>query len=481
MNQAGFLEKPGCSLVLEQARSLEVAHLPRPILSPKSLQGRQRRVTINTTRHPTQAAMAHSPLQRTLHRRVLDKRSAWLVEYELAVEQASRDLHGLPPPASASVFDVARWTERRREYNSITERMKKNTECVVGYVAAIKQQVWRMGDPQPRARPLPARLSHYRAMMAMCTSLVPPKPSRVKLALSKTPTAYRNWKPRPVADILRAEDDLSRATGYGRVRCGDTGILDPHALHSVLTPTYVPRLHIQWERARLRARNAEFNSYSLQQAALPPSQRIQLAGPPPSDTSDEGMLIPSPSADAESDSEKENSKTRKRKRKHPPARGRKARVERLHERATHHHLTAYGILVANRAQLKSQAWNYLVLLQQRLPRVEVPAPAVVLWPAHNQDTDPEAEAGIPLPVLRGGEGEEELMLDDAIRYRDWRTGRSEAKPFFDARDRYLRARVFGERAADHRLVRAARRLWAWRREGVVLEGRIGGWVDAQMT
>ncbi|KAI1633026.1 hypothetical protein F4809DRAFT_655606 [Biscogniauxia mediterranea] len=462
--------------------------------------------------------MSHSPLHRTMMRSVLDRRSAALADYEIAVETPCQDEHGLPPPpASPPFFDADGWAECRKAHDAKKARDEARDESRRLFVKAFNQETRAV-----RARPKSAR---YLALRAMFKTVLPSRDAAVKLAVARS--GFLEWRPRAVADCLRGEDDysLEERLPRGRVAVGDRGVIAWRALHLYVSPRFVPKPHFYHERRRLAAKSAEFADFVAAQAAAPPETRIAIPRPE-DDTSDGGLRS---DADSDDDDEEEVVLTRtsrgltatKRKRggatsssrkkartenkKNNSAKGQKQKQKKKTKKPTARKpprfTKTFDSAVHDRAQLLAQTRNRFTLMQQRVPRAEVPGfetvaarralkqqrlaasslppPSTSNPRSTSEETEAEKEKkttllhGIALPVRlteaspETGEEEErprEPTEEEARAYRAWRRGRR-ARAFFAERDAYMRARVLKERVPDRELVRAAQRLvgfWAQR-------------------
>ncbi|KAI0593273.1 hypothetical protein F4775DRAFT_597393 [Biscogniauxia sp. FL1348] len=452
--------------------------------------------------------MSHSPLLRTVMRSVLDRRSAALTDYEITVETACQDEHRLPPPPSP--FDADGWTECRKAHDAKKARDEARDENRRLFVKAFNQETRVV-----RSRPKSAR---YLALRAMFKTVLPSRDAAVKLAVARS--GFLEWRPRPLADCLRAEEDLSleERPHHGGVVVGDRGVISWRALHMYVSPRFVPKPHFYHERRRLQAKSGEFADFVAAQAAAPAATRIAI--PRPEDETSDGGLRSDPDSD-EDEEEVVLTKTSrgltatKRKRGGGGAAKqssvtsssrKKAKTEKSNKKSLNKKTTTttaarkpprftktFDSAVHDRAQLLAQTRNRTTLMQQRVPRAEIPAFEIVARraqelalkrrlasppppssslspPARVPPTPEEAETercaqlvllhGTSLPVRlteTGTEEPHEPTAEEARAYRAWRRGRR-TRGFFAERDAYMRARVLKERAPDRDLVRAAQRL-----------------------
>ncbi|KAI1779834.1 hypothetical protein F4818DRAFT_437135 [Hypoxylon cercidicola] len=399
--------------------------------------------------------MAHSPLLRTLMRLKLDRRSVALVNYELALENVSTSLQR---PPSKENFDDSRWTDLRKGHENKKEREKHHKLYEEWYVTTITKKREMLDSSENKQL-------QYNSFYRAWKDIIPQKTRHLRSAIAKS--GFTEWKPPLPLTSLRFEQGPPASPSCGRVDVGDIGILDRRLLHHAISPKYVPKPHFKMERKRLAAKSAEFAAFVAQQTSLGPKR--SLIPRPEDESSDQGLLSPSETEDSavrNSGSKRKRpttGKTKKRTRK-PPS------FSKLYDCKAH-----------DQTQLKAQAINWFSLMQQRQPRVESPAIEQVgrttadydikLQTAVDADEDPSIRIldvhGILLPVQfpRGeeadGEEEQHPTIEDAARYRDWR---SRAKPFFEERDRYIQNRIYCERAQDRKLSHAAQDLMSfWNR------------------
>ncbi|RYO78721.1 hypothetical protein DL766_006187 [Monosporascus sp. MC13-8B] len=298
-----------------------------------------------------------------------------------------------------------------------------------------------------------------------------------------------------------------------------TGSLDPRALRAKLTPDYVPKPHLRRARRRLLEKSAEFAELVGRGFKLP------VAGGGLSDDSsdaddsgsdDDGKpLLDKRKRKAKDDAGGSTGTGAKRQRNG----FKKTTARQAHQKRPPRAVAkTFDSVVYDALQLRAEARSRFCLVQQSLPRVEQP-PWGSAKPAReetgeegedaaaarkakigpNGAADPDAapretaKAGptaeekalerlkaigaikLPtrIPVLETrpeGEaetqGESELTgeigLEEARRYRKWRW--TTAKALFTARDRYMRCRVYRERAQEKGLIRAVKDLLEyWKR------------------
>ncbi|KAH9897445.1 hypothetical protein F4778DRAFT_235244 [Xylariomycetidae sp. FL2044] len=478
--------------------------------------------------------MAHSLLLRTMMRAHLDHNATSLTNYEVEIDKICMKLHDLPP--LTETFDATRWSESRKQYESKKERDLEVERCERGFLGALKVQAYH-------ATTAGRRSAHYRAMFNMSQKIIQPKESRKKLAIAKS--GYTKWRPRSTADCLQAEDHSYAPPSEGRVVAADQGTIDPRKLRRTLTPAYVPKPRLRGERMRLQAKSAEFAAFVARQGALEPSRR-RVNVPRPEDLSSDGALHPETwsqenhkhlfffgDSDFDDDDDdnttttttpgpsttgmkrkrggaannnnntakslrpmKKNKSNKKKKKKKTSATTSSSTTT---TKPTRPFVKTYDAWVHDRKQLEAQGRNRFSLMQQRLPRIEVPtieqrtrrplgktsssSSNSTLLPVEmdvdieaekEEDEDEETPAqismrlyGIVVPVLlpgsssridKGSEKEEVEIempsLQDALGYQRWRAG--EARGFFEERDRYVQARHYGERASDRELDHAIR-------------------------
>ncbi|KAI1491818.1 hypothetical protein F5X96DRAFT_692851 [Biscogniauxia mediterranea] len=452
--------------------------------------------------------MSHSPLHRTVMRSVLDRRTAALADYEIALETSCQDAHDLPPPARP-FFDADGWAECRKAHDAKKARDAARDESRRLFVKAFNAETRAV-----RARPKSAR---YRALRAMFKTVLPSRDAAVKLAVARS--GFLDWRPRAVADCLRGEDDYSledeRRPSRGRVAVGDRGEIAWRALHLYVSPRFVPRPHFYHERRRLAAKSAEFADFVAAQAVAPPGTGIAI--PRPEDDTSDGGLRSDPDEDddedeeevvltrtsrgltatkrkrggggASSSSSRKKAKTENKKKNNSAAKGQKQKQKKKPTARKPPRFTkTFDSAVHDRAQLLAQTRNRFTLMQQRVPRVEVPGfetvaarrraasstslapPSTSKPPTSTSEEETETEKkekemttlyGIALPVRLDQEEEEagprSPTEEEAWAYRAWRRGGA-ARAFFAERDAYMRARVLKERVPDRELVRAAQRL-----------------------
>ncbi|KAI0148075.1 hypothetical protein F4776DRAFT_297903 [Hypoxylon sp. NC0597] len=412
--------------------------------------------------------MAHSPLLRTSTRVMLDKKSIALVNYELALEGASANVQ---QPTEKENFDDSRWTDLRKAHENRKTRENNRQASEDDYFA-------RIGKGK-KLRSTEFRSPHLIELFQAWEKIVPAKKSRaVERAVQKT--GISEWRPPPLSECLAFEQCVSPDLPSGRVHVADTGVLDRRLLHKALSPQFVPKPHFKMERKRLVARSAEFAAFVAQQA----SSKRSLIPRPEDETSDEGVLSPEEvkKEDDDSDSDSDDLEepepgSRKRKRggktKRKKGRRRPSKFVKLYDSKVH-----------DRAHLRAQATNWFSLIQQRLPRVEVPPMELVAEHTSkskgtpmdiNVDEDPKVQEariyGTTLPIHFSqeltSEGEGQLpTAEEAAQYRDWRR---RARPFFNDRDRYMQNRVYCEKAHDRDLLKATQTLLGfWARLRVML-------------
>ncbi|KAI5927583.1 hypothetical protein F4810DRAFT_648410 [Camillea tinctor] len=425
--------------------------------------------------------MSHSPLLRTVMRSVLDRRSAALADYEIAVETVCLDEYRLPHPRSP--FDANGWTECRKAHDNKKARDEARDENQRLFIKAFNQET-RTVKQRPKS-------AHYTALRAMFKRTLPSRDAAIKLAVARS--GFLEWRPRPLADCLRAEDDSSlEERPRGGVSVGDSGVVEWRALHMYVSPRFVPKPHFYHERRRLQAKSGEFADFVAAQARAPAATRIAI--PRPEDETSDGGLR----SESDSDYEEEVVLTKtsrgltatKRKRaaaKHsaPPRKKPKKKTTRKPPRFT----KVFDSAVHDRAQLLAQTRNRATLMQQRVPRAEIPPFEIVARKAQElaakrlasascpltttSPPSPEEHAkqrslalsrlhGIAVPLLlteldpdTGAEVPRETTAEEAQAYRRWRDG---ARGFFADRDKYMRARVLDERIPDKEMVKAAQKL-----------------------
>ncbi|KAI2629897.1 hypothetical protein GGR54DRAFT_284140 [Hypoxylon sp. NC1633] len=397
--------------------------------------------------------MAHSPLLRTTMRQRLDCRSVALVNYELALEDVSANLQ---QPPNIDNFDGTRWADLRKAHEDKKARQTQQRLNENKFIATVKRKQRCESRSQLRS-----------TLLRTWEGIVPSKNASLRLTISKS--GFTEWRPPLLSDSLLFEQSWPTSLPHGRVCVAENGVLDRRLLHHAISPKYVPKPHFKLERKRLEAKSAEFAAFVAEQTSSTSTNRILLPRPQ-DESSDEGLL----SVNELEDPEYEITTTRgKRKRgaAHKP---------RKRTRKPARFVKLYDCKVHDQAQLKSQATNRFSLMQQRLPRVEFPPLerasrdrgelCVGLPSAMDIDEDPAVQElrihGISLPVQfprRDDDGEEEPeppTVEEAVQYRAWR---SESRPFFDDRDRYLQSRVYRERVYDRELLHAVQALtgfWA---------------------
>ncbi|KAI5866519.1 hypothetical protein GGS23DRAFT_550951 [Durotheca rogersii] len=400
--------------------------------------------------------MAHSPLLRTAMRLKLDGRSISLVNYELTLEDASSSI--LPKPPSQKNFDEVRWTELRKTHENKKARETRQKEYEHDFMKALA------GELRKRTQ---------KKLLTAWKGVIPTKSSALRLAVAKS--GFAEWRPPLLSECLLFEQSSSYPPICGRVHAAEMGILDRRLLHVAISPKYVPKPHFKMERKRLAAKSAEFAAFVAQQTSG--ANKRSLIPRPQDESSDEGLLTVNEapiagragSVSAAPKPSKIASILGKRKRA-------PAKQAAKGARKPPKFVKLYDCRVHDRAQLVAQGMNRCVLMQQRLPRVENPAPELVKRRIVGRkaespepmdvDGDPAADAarelqihGIALPVrLLGGELSDEQecpSLEDAVRYRSWRT---RARRFFNERDRYMQSRVYQERSSDRDLLRAVQAL-----------------------
>lgn len=309
--------------------------------------------------------MAHSPLLRTSTRLMLDKKSVALVNYELALEGVSANVQ---QPTEKENFDDSRWTNLRKAHEN--RRTRENNK-----LASEDEFFARIGKGK-RLRSAEVRSPYLIELFQAWEKIVPAKKSRsVQRAVEKT--GISEWRPPLLSECLAFEQCVSLDLPSGRVDVGDTGVLDRRLLHQALTPQFVPKPHFKMERKRLVAKSAEFAAFVAQQA----SSKQSIIPRPEDETSDEGVLSPEEvkkeddddDDDSDDDSEEPEPGSRKRKRTGKPKR-------KTGRRRPSKFVKLYDSKVHDRAHLHAQATNWFSLVQQRLPRVEVPAMELVTEP-----------------------------------------------------------------------------------------------------
>ncbi|KAI1459142.1 hypothetical protein F4805DRAFT_102832 [Annulohypoxylon moriforme] len=397
--------------------------------------------------------MAYSPLLRTLMRFRLDSRSVALVNYELALEDVSVKLQQFPKLEN---FDDIRWTDLRKthENKKIREAQQKSYE---------NHFLEKVTEKRKLQRTVVIRSQHdANNILETWKEIIPTKPKELKLALAKS--GFSEWKPPPPSDSLQSEEYSYNSLSSGCVCVAEMGIIDRRLLHHALTPKYVPKPHFKMERQRLEAKSAEYAAFAELNRHIIPR--------PQDDSSDEGLLSTDEAEPEVEEDTKRNVKLGKRKRvvaEKPKKRRRKpARFVKLYDCKAH-----------DRAHLNSQGINVFSLVQQRLPRIESPAFERVnkairsrkddtqsLVPTDAEE-DPTVEElrihGIPLPIrfpfeqTTNGEPQQPT-IEDVAQYQAWR---SQVKPFFDERDRYIQNRIYSERASDRELSHAVQALVAF--------------------
>ncbi|KAI1082698.1 hypothetical protein F5B20DRAFT_480698 [Whalleya microplaca] len=278
------------------------------------------------------------------------------------------------------------------------------------------------------------------------------------------------WRPRLLTHCLLAEQDLTTQT-HSRVCVGEKGILDRRLLHQAISPRFVPKPHFKFERKRLQAKSAEFASFVELQKSSQSTKRIII--PRPEDESSDEALITANEVDSDSSSNgKSGAAKGKRKRASVQKKQRTRKPPRF--------VKVYDCKVHDGIQLKAQTQNRFCLMQQRQPRVEVPALELILKKASDSSAQPPVDVelgeeelvlqqlrinGIQLPTpLPGSQKDEEgtpqqPTEEDATLYRKWRS--RQARRFLNDRDRYMQHRIFQERATDRDLVRASQALQAF--------------------
>ncbi|RYP80852.1 hypothetical protein DL769_002230 [Monosporascus sp. CRB-8-3] len=312
---------------------------------------------------------------------------------------------------------------------------------------------------------------------------------------------------------LRPEEDRE---GRG----APTGSLDPRALRAKLTPDYVPKPHLRRARQRLLEKSAEFAEL------VDRGHKLPVAGGGLSDDSsdaddsgsdeDDKPLLGKRKRKAEDDASGSTGTGAKKQRNDIKKTTARQAPQKRPPRAF---VKTFDSCIHDALQLRAEARSRFCLVQQSLPRVEQP-----LWGspksaregtgededdaaaaarksktdpngAADPDTAPEETAkagptaeekalerlkaigGIKLPTRipdletrpKGEtetQGESELTgeigLEEARRYRKWR--RTTAKALFAARNRYMRCRVYRERAQEKELARAVKDLLEyWKR------------------
>ncbi|RYP55847.1 hypothetical protein DL771_012314 [Monosporascus sp. 5C6A] len=302
-------------------------------------------------------------------------------------------------------------------------------------------------------------------------------------------------------------------------RAAPTGSLDPRVLRAKLTPDYVPKPHLRRARQRLLEKSAEFAEL------VDRGNKLLVAGGDLSDDSsdadddaddDAKPLLGKRKRKAKGgDSGSTGTGSKKQRKGINKATVRQATQKRPPRAVA----KTFDSRVHDALQLRAEARSRFCLVQQSLPRVEQPllgsaksareqtgeeredaaatARKAKTGPdgAADPDAAPEETAkvgptadekalerlnaigGIKLPTripdLEGRpEGEVETQgvpeltgeigLEEAGRYRKWR--RTTAKALFTARDRYMRCRVYRERAQEKELARAVKDLLEyWKR------------------
>ncbi|KAI1761361.1 hypothetical protein GGR53DRAFT_525098 [Hypoxylon sp. FL1150] len=406
--------------------------------------------------------MAHSPLLRTVMRLKLDRRCVALANYELALEDVSISLQ---QPPSKENFDDSRWAELRKVHDSKKERERLRKVHEKCYVAMMKKKREFLDSCRPR------QLQHLGFFRAWEDSI--PQRGKGELQFMRSTvlkSGFADWKAPLPSDSLLFEQGSPVPPTCGRVNVGDMGILDRRLLHLAISPKYVPKPHFKMERKRLAAKSVEFAAFVAQQTSLGPER--SLIPRPEDDTSDQGLV-----SSSESDSSIETAPPIGNKRKRSAAVKTKKPVRtKKSTRKPPSFSKLCDCKAHDRTQLKAQAINWFSLMQQRLPRVEFPAfehagrrtahrPVVIPQIVEGVDEDPNVQIlevhGILLPVQLPRSEDTEAAEDqqptdeDAARYREWR---SQARPFFDERDRYLQRRVYYEKVQDRTLTHTVQSL-----------------------
>ncbi|RYP18392.1 hypothetical protein DL767_009841 [Monosporascus sp. MG133] len=307
---------------------------------------------------------------------------------------------------------------------------------------------------------------------------------------------------------LRPEEDRE---GRG----APTGSLDPRALRAKLTPDFVPKPHLRRARQRLLEKSAEFaelvdRGYKLPVAGGGLSDDSSDADDSGSDGDDDNKPLLGKRKRKANDDASGSTGTGAKKQRNGI---RKATVRRTTQKMPPRAVAkTFDSRVHDALQLRTEARSRFCLVQQSLPRVEQPlwgsaksareetgeegedaAAAGKAKNGPNGAADPDAApeetakagptaedkalerlkaiGGIKLPTripdLEAGpegeaetQGESELAgeigLAEARRYREWR--RTTAKALFAARNRYMRCRVYRERAQEKELARAVKDL-----------------------
>ncbi|KAI1496201.1 hypothetical protein F5X99DRAFT_424971 [Biscogniauxia marginata] len=419
--------------------------------------------------------MSHSPLLRTVMRSVLDRRSDSLASYEIDMETACLDLHRLPNPRT---FDTDGWTECRKTYESKKMRDEQRDESQRLFIKSFNQETkqWRTREKSP----------WLFKMRAMFKGVLPARDMQIKLAVARS--GFLEWRPRTVTDSLQAEDSfLHCVPSYGMVDIGEQGVIEWNSLHSYISPRFVPKPHFYHERKRLQAKCAEFADFVAAQAKAKPPKRIEIPRPE-DDTSDGGCRSDEDSLSDEDEevvtTKKGGATKRKRGTKNKPKKQPAKKRARKPARTT----KMFDSVVHDKQQLYAQTRNRFCLMQQRVPRAEIPAFELIWRKARElrkrremksvaMDVDAPEETeeerarrllainGIVIPVDLSAceedpeEEEKELTMDEARAYRRWKKGA--ARSFFEERDAYMRIRVYQERVPDRELIRSAQRLVAF--------------------
>ncbi|KAI1335908.1 hypothetical protein F5Y15DRAFT_419367 [Xylariaceae sp. FL0016] len=396
--------------------------------------------------------MAHSPLFRTLMRGTLDNRGASLAQYETRLEAICLDRHALPYPKT---FDADRWADARRAHEDRQERADQRKGAEAGFLREIHARDRRVRQRGDRVG------VHGQKMQKMAERVVSAK-SKAQIALALARTGFVEWRPRTLGDCLRGEY-VRAASGCGTPgRAAEEGSLDRRGLHRYLTPAFLPRPHLVRERRRLRGKSAAFAAFYGAQASRRDGERLLLAGS--GTRMDERGIVDISATDTESEDERMDPENKRRKRS--------SEGDKMRTKKPTPFVRLFDAAVHDQMQLESQTRNRLTLLQQRLPRVEVPTlehpfrrtqrykkcATASETTEVDEERDLVAESfkrnGIRLPFEFFDDNvpeEERYTLEQAQEYRKWRRARTQ-RQFFLERDRYMRNRVYFERAPDREII-----------------------------
>ncbi|RYP11590.1 hypothetical protein DL765_007690 [Monosporascus sp. GIB2] len=421
-----------------------------------------------------------------------------------------RKRHELKAPREG--LAAQREEDLRRRVDREDRRMQKPLARVLRY--SKWDYARKKGLDQLAKRELPPARSVRRLKMLKMMKLLEAEAPDTTTAPGRK--GYCNWRPTPLCEVLRAEGVIvalspptRRGTPGGLRPEGDregggapTGSLDPRALRAKLTPDYVPKPHLRRARQRLLEKNAEFaelvgRGYKLPAAGGGLSDDSSDAdGSGPDD--DGEPLLGKRKRKAKDDSSGSTGMGAKRQRSEI----KKTTARQAHQKRPPRAVAkTFDSRVHDALQLRAEARSRFCVVQQSLPRVEQPPwgsakPAreetgeegedaaarkakIGLNSVADPDAAPEEKAlerlkaigAIKLPTRipdletrpedrTKTQGESELTgeigLEEARRYREWR--RTTAKGLFVARDRYMRCRLYRERAQEKGLVRAVKDL-----------------------